>query len=408
MVAASAPSAEVASLAAPARPAEPSGAVTPTYEGQPAPASIGWLWPDDTAQGGGVPGWRPPRRWAVGDRWRYRTATLVALGAVLLAGAGVVIGMALHSSAAKIPSRCRRAGNIGYDRRVGRRPATRGRSTTRQVLVVPPPPAALLHRRQIRRRSPSIRVRQLRRIRRWRADRANAAAFVTGQVGSATAVACDAQACTALTNSGFGGQKVQIGKNSTSLSNAGLVVVTPEFLKLAKSNPGLRADVAPVDLASWGSGSARVTVQVVNPSGGAAYMTAFNQLIQTRKQVGQQLASSGRVSASPAAKSDLTSGEVDQRLMLVIKAMANLEKVAVVGFTRSGPGASAGVPFRGMVLAEHDPAATVAAQAYLQAMLQLLQAHAKFPGLNFSHKVTLPNGQPGIEVGYYAPTPIKG
>ncbi len=58
-----------------------------------------------------------------------------------------------------------------------------------------------------------------------------------------------------------------------------------------------------------------------------------------------------------------------------------------------------------MVLAEHDPAATVAAQAYLQAMLQLLQAHANFPALNFSNKVTLPNGQPGIEVGYYAPTP---
>ena len=74
--------------------------VTAAFETGPTPGSIGWLWPDETdARGGGGGGGRrrPPRRFSGGGGWRYRTATLVALGAVLLAAVGLVIGMSLHS-----------------------------------------------------------------------------------------------------------------------------------------------------------------------------------------------------------------------------------------------------------------------------------------------------------------------
>lgn len=404
MVAASAPSAEMASLAAPARPTEPSGAVTHTYDGQPAPASIGWLWPDDTAQGGGVPGWRPPRRWTGGDGWRYRTATLVALGAVLLAGAGVVIGMALHSSAPKTPAGAAQAatsGATGSGQSTGHKgkkhdKASHGGTTaasgspasstdpsgnpkpTNSTNAGPPPVSAAV-----------------------KAATAEAATWVHGQVASSTAVACDPQACAALASSGFTGATVQIGKNSTSLSNAGLVVVTPEFLKLAGSNPGLRADVTPIALASFVNGNAQVTVRVVYPQGGAAYVTALKQSVTKRANIGKQLVSIGKVSTSASARSDLTSGSVDQRLMLIIKALAVVEPLDVVGFTDSGPGASSGVPFRLMVLAANDPAATVSAQAYLQAMLNLLQAHG-------AHAIqTTLNGHNVVEVGYSAPTPLS-
>ena len=146
-----------------------------------------------------------------------------------------------------------------------------------------------------------------------------AAGFVAQQVVASAVVACDASTCSALASSGFGGHRVHIGKSSTSLSNASLVIVTPEFLKLAASNSGLRADVAPVDLASWGSGSARVTVQVVDPSGGGAYMTAFNQARTKRTNVGGQLVNSGKVSGDT---SELAAGAADPRLMLIIKALA--------------------------------------------------------------------------------------
>ena len=74
--------AESAYQTAPPRAPETSSAQrstgTAAYDDQAAPASIGWLWPDDTTPDGGGPRWRPPRKWSGGGRWRYRTATLVA------------------------------------------------------------------------------------------------------------------------------------------------------------------------------------------------------------------------------------------------------------------------------------------------------------------------------------------
>jgi len=114
------------------------------------------------------------------------------------------------------------------------------------------------------------------------------------------------------------------------------------------------------------------------------------------------------VSASAAAESDLESGAVDPRLLLVIMAVASLEPVDVVGFADSGPGASVGVPFRLMALAETDPAASVSASGYLQAMLHLLQAHATFPAFNHAGQVTLSDGQKVVQVEYAAPSPLGG
>jgi hypothetical protein len=68
--------------------------------GEPAPGTIGWLWPEETGMPGGSRRWQLPGRWTASGRWRYRTATLVALGAVVLAAGGLVLGISLHSSPA--------------------------------------------------------------------------------------------------------------------------------------------------------------------------------------------------------------------------------------------------------------------------------------------------------------------
>jgi hypothetical protein len=117
------------------------------------------------------------------------------------------------------------------------------------------------------------------------------------------------------------------------------------------------------------------------------------------------LLASGKVSASAAAESDLVAGTVDPRLLLVIKAIANVEPVDVLGFANPGPGAS--TPFRQMALAETDPAASVSAPVYLQQMVALLQAHATFPALH-ADQVTLPDGQKAVQVEYAAPSPLTG
>jgi hypothetical protein len=233
---------------------------------------------------------------------------------------------------------------------------------------------------------------------------------VAQQVGTAAVVACDAQTCTALTDSGFpAGHELQIGPKSNSLSSASLVVVTPELRTLiTTTNRSLGADVAPTDLASFGTGNAKVTVQAVDPSGGAAYETALKQNVQARIKLGKQLLNVGNVSASAPAAGYLTAGAVDPRLLLVIKAIATVEPVGVVDFADSGPGASAGVPFRLMALGATDPAASVSVSAYLQALLQVLQAHATFPAFDHARQTTLPDGQKVVEVEYDAPSPLGG
>jgi hypothetical protein len=370
---------------------------------EPAPGTIGWLWPEDTATRGGTPRWKPPRRWTLSGWWRYRTATLVALGVVVLVAGGLVVGMSLHSSPAGTGAHSATSGPTASTHSTGKRhrghaksPARGGGSAAASGSNRPKNPSKVP--------KPTITPGPA-----VAPNRAAAATWTARQVGAAAVVACDAQTCAALTHSGFpAGHEVQIGTKSGSLSNAGLIVVTPELRTLiTATNRSLGADVAPTDLASFGSGNAKVTVQPVDPSGAAAYEAALSQSVQTRKTVGEQLLNTKKVSASASAEADLQAGAVDPRLLLVIKAMANLEPVAVVNFADSGPGASAGVPFRLMALGEKDPAASVSASAYLQAMLQLLKAHATFPAFSHVTQVTLSNGQKVVEVEYDAPSPLK-
>ena len=381
--------------AAPVRTAEPQQSAEPRTAwppNEPPPGTIGWLWPDDTATRGGSRRWHRPGWWTASGWWRYRTATLVVFSAVLLAAGALVLGMFLHSpligtgahAATSGPKASTHAPASKSKRHAGRGSRASGHHSTKT--------------KRINLANPAVAT-----------NRTAAASWVARQVGAAAVVACDAQTCAALTNSGFSGHQLQIGMKSTSLLNVGLVIVTPELRTLiTATHPSLGADVAPTDLASFGSGNAEVTVQVVYPGGAAAYEAALSQSVQTRMKVGEQLLNTGKVSASAAAENDLAAGAVDPRLLLVLKAMANLEPVDVVGFADSGPGASAGVPFRLMALAETDPAASVSASAYLQAMLHLLQAHATFPAFTHVGQATLPDGQKVVQVEYAAPSPLTG
>ncbi len=101
-------------------------------------------------------------------------------------------------------------------------------------------------------------------------------------------------------------------------------------------------------LASFGSGRALVTIQPVDPAGGAAYQAALSQDVQERIQVGQKLLNSGSVSAAPKARHALFTGEVDPRILLVIQALisSQMGRSRSRLFSNSGPGAGPGVPFR--------------------------------------------------------------
>jgi hypothetical protein len=342
---------------------------TATYDPGPTPGSIGWLWPEETAtRGGGGGRWKPP------IHWRYRALVLGAAVAIVLGGAGVAIGFFLHRAPAAAPAHHRSS------HKAAARPTPTATSTPSAPPSAPPsvaPGGGLA------------------------SNSTEAASWVTQQVAADTAVACDAQMCSALTASGFPvTQEVQLGVNSQSLSNAGLVVMTPTLSVFFNSvNPGLGSYVTPTVLASFGA----ISIHVIDPAGAAAYAAALNQDVQSRTDLGQQLMSSGQISASPAAQSELDTGQVDSRLLQTLQALADRQPIDVLGFTDSGPGASVGVPFRAMEIATTDTASTMTAQEYIQSLHQVLiaQTNAKLA------RVILPDGQVAVQIEYEAPSPVN-
>ena len=347
-------------------PSAPRPAVTSAFESGPAPGSIGWLWPEETASrgGGGGPRWQPP------GRWRYRTATLVALGAVVLAGAGVAIGISLHSSPG--------AG------------AVTGQSSPK--VTVPPtakPAAPPTH--AVGNPAPANA-----------AGLASAAAWISLQVGSGT-VACDVQTCAALTAHGFpAAQEDQLGTNSQAPPNPSVVVVTPNLSTIFNVlNPSLGHHVAPESLATFG----QITIQVIYPDAADASPAAFSQDLQARAHLGEQLLNSGRVSASATAQNELAAGDVDSRVLLALQALAQQQPIHVVAFSDSGPGASPGVPLREVDLAETNPAAGMSSAAYLQSMIRLLRAHATFPAFTHVGQQRV-DGRTVVQFLYAVPSPL--
>jgi hypothetical protein len=341
--------------------------VTAAFDSGPTPGSISWLWPEEPAtRGGGGPRWQPP------SRWRYRTATLVALAAVVLAGAGLMIGLSLHSSGGRPAA----SGTSGPQATT---PPGTGASAPAGTSGPPVGPPADPY---------AVRA---------------AVAWVRQQVAPSTAVACDAQTCAVMTAIGFPAQQVQLGLHSQSLSKASIVIVTPALRTLfSKANPSLGNHVAPQVLARFGP----VTIQAVDPKGAAAYQAALSQDVQSRIRLGEQLLNSGNVSVLPVARRELAAGDVDARVELALQALARQEPIQVLRFAYAGPGASPGIPLRAVDLARMDPAAGIAPGAYLQTMVQLIRAHASFPAWLRGGPVTLGTGQVVVQIVYAAPSPL--
>jgi hypothetical protein len=292
---------------------------------------------------------------------------LIILGAIVLGG-GVAIGVALHGTPTPVAAHgTTSATATAPSSPAGGPPA-----------VGPLPPAS-------------------------GANLTEAAAWIAQQVGTGTVVACDPQACAALTAAGLpAAQQVQLAVDSQSLSGAGIVVVTPALRTLFETNPTLGYYLAPTVLASFGG----VTVQPTDSAGAAEYQAALRQDVQDRIKLGEQLLNSGQLIVTPAAQSELAAGDVDPRLLLALQSLADSQPINILGFTDSGPGASPGIPFRAVDLSTADPPDGMSQSAYLQGMVQILKTHATFPAYQKVSRVTLPDGQTAAQVQYAAPSPL--
>jgi hypothetical protein len=245
---------------------------------------------------------------------------------------------------------------------------------------------------------------RLRAAARLASDIAGAATWITNQVDRSAKVACDPDMCRALTHDGFPGQSLdEIGRSVPVPPSAAIVVDTPALRRqLGTSMP---ADWAPAVLAGFGLGADQVTVRVMAPHGAQAYESALTADQRQRQAVGASLLTSSQITTTRAARSALAAGEVDDRLLLVITALASQHPIDIVAFGRTWPGTSAGVPMRTAFLADSDPAAYLTEPVYVQAMLGLL--HGQPPAYRpVNAGILRLAGRKVLSIWFTAPSPI--
>ena len=167
-------------------------------------------------------------------------------------------------------------------------------------------------------------------------NRDRAAAWVASQISRATVVSCDPVTCVMIESHGFPASQVRTlgpGKGNPLISD--VVVATPAVRR--QFGARLTSVYAPGMLATFGSGSQQVDIQLVAPHGDAAYRATLNADLQNRRQSGAGLSGSDRIQAPFIARKQLAAGQVDSRLMITLAFMASLHPVHVVTFGDGGP-----------------------------------------------------------------------
>jgi hypothetical protein len=180
------------------------------------------------------------------------------------------------------------------------------------------------------------------------------AGWVVGQAAADAIVACDSAMCTALQGRGVPvGRLLVLSPARADLLGSDLVVATPAVR--SRFGARLTGVYAPVILAAFGSGSARIEVRAVAPDGAAAYLAQLAADVRARRAAGASLLHNPGIRAAGTARAELADGQVDSRLLVTLAALSHLHPVDVLSFGRSGPGASTGVPLRSADIAGAAP-----------------------------------------------------
>ena len=230
------------------------------------------------------------------------------------------------------------------------------------------------------------------------AVRGQAAAWIAQQVSRGVAVSCDQVMCAALEARGFPARDLLVlGPVSRDPRSSAVVVETGAVR--AMFGTSLDRAWAPAVLASFGSGAAGITVRVVASHGAVAYQTALAGDMAAAKAAAARLLADRRISVQTSARSQLTEGLVDLRLLSALTALSRHQPVSVVDFGNVGTGASPGVPLRFA-----DLSATGQAAATVRSVLS---------GLDTTFRpvrtvpVVLPDGRSVLRVEFTAPSPLR-
>jgi hypothetical protein len=235
------------------------------------------------------------------------------------------------------------------------------------------------------------------------ATRSEAAAWVNTEVSHGAIVACDPVMCNVLKQHGFPAGSM-LTLQSAANDPLGSAVVIADAAVRNYFGPRLTGEYAPVAIASFGSGTARIQILVIAADGAQAYEKALQADQRARRLTGQELLGNPRITTSPAARADIASGQVDSRLLVSLAPLAaQVRQLRIASFSPASPGAAPGVPLRSMDLAVPDG---TDASSYLAAVQSFLRAQ-RAPYLASTIEITrMADGSRVLRVGFAAPSPL--
>jgi hypothetical protein len=204
------------------------------------------------------------------------------------------------------------------------------------------------------------------------AARRQAARWVAQQVNGAAIVACDPAMCGVLQVAGVSaGRLLVLRPGQADPLGSDIVVATAAVRSQFGSR--LTSVYAPVSIAGFGTGAARIVIRVAAPDGAAAYQAGLTADVTARKAAGAQILHNAAIGVSPAARSLLVAGQVDSRLLETLVTLSHTYPVDVISFGGSPvSGVSEGVPLRvaeitGAAAGGHPAASISALRAFLNA-----------------------------------------
>jgi hypothetical protein len=231
-----------------------------------------------------------------------------------------------------------------------------------------------------------------------------AAAWVSAQLAHDVVVACDRAMWHALASHGFPGRQLRlIRPHASVLPHAQVVVVTPVVQRQFGSSRTTKW--APAVLASFGAGTAGISVRIAALQGAARYEAALKADLRSRKASGAALLAKPHISASATAREQLRTGQVDSRLIVVLTALASVHPIRILDFGKAFAGASAGIPLRIANLAQDYAAAGMSRSAYLRVLSRQLSLE---PGIYKPEAVGLAYDAAGLslQIKFPAPSPL--
>lgn len=237
-------------------------------------------------------------------------------------------------------------------------------------------------------------------------SRDQAATWVAQQVSHGAIVACDQLMCSALAADRFPSRNLRVlGPTTPHPVTSAVLVVTAVVRYMFGAS--LSTDWAPAVLATFGSGSAEISVRAVAPYGAAAYETAASADRTARETSGRALLEVPDVVASATARKQLMAGQVDSRLLLAIADLAADHPIDIVDFGNIAPGGDPDIPLRFVDLAVNDQAASrLDSSAYVRSVVADLGAVSMQFRPASTETVVLPSGQKVLRVQFTAPSPL--